>query len=893
MLNKLSFSLSFFALCYLLMQFGNWFAVPFGYASLIWPVAGVMMGLYFVYGKLVLVGTFLGTLLFLFSGSAITAVPPITSVALATTAVIQLALGKALIDKFCALPIRSHNPLEIVKFLVLTGPVACSLTSLITIVILSNSLTYSTAALIYIATALWVGNLLSVVFITPVLLFLLPNKYVKKAQRPFSAITATLVVLVTIFSVYLLIENNHKQEQKTKFVDATQEFVEATEVLFTSIKHNLVALDGLIQSSEYISKSEFEQFTGQMLSLHTNDAIRAFAWLPKISGEQRANFEQHLINEQEPNQQIRQVGSEGIIIAPTQDYYLPIKYSSPYDKNKEAIGLDVSRHPIVQSSVERAIEEKTYALTPFLSLVQQQNKFTGIIVYYPSYSSVPGEEPLTGLVEAVLEIDILLSSLHAHPRGNFYTFQLSYGDNTFTHPEFNNKAKFSHQVKFDFFGEPATLVFVSTKEFELSLVNWTSFAVLLTGCVVGVVCVMFVFFIVTFNASLTRQVNESTKKLVHQNAELATANEAKNLFLANISHEYRTPLNAIIGFTEIATGEVTDKEALTYFKQINASSNILLGIVNDVLDYSKMQAGELRLESQPFDINAATQSVVELLAEKAKQKSIELKLNFNGCINSWVNADEVRYKQILINLLNNAIKFTDHGHVTVKCECAGAAKDQRKIVLSVTDTGIGIAEDALDELFKPFLQAEASTNRRFGGTGLGLSIVRQLCDLMGGEVSVESKLNEGSKFTIILPFARVDKPVEEKTINHVQGFNYKPYKVLVAEDNKVNQLVISKHLEKLEIQYQLADDGQKALELLEQNEVDIILMDLQMPIMDGFTASSLIKQNPNLQHIPIVILSASVGNDEKEKAKVLGIHDYIEKPFKQEQLIEVFNKYLG
>ena len=893
MLNKLSFSLSFFALCYLLMQFGNWFAVPFGYASLIWPVAGVMMGLYFVYGKLVLLGTFLGTLLFLFGGSAINGVPAITNIALAATAVVQLVLGKALIDKFCVLPVRSHTPLEIVKFLVLTGPVACLLTSLITIAILASNLPYSTGVLVYIAVALWVGNLLSVVFITPVLLFLLPNEYVRKAQRPFAAITATLVVLVTIFSVYLLSESNHKQEQETKFVDATQEFVEATEVLFTSIKHNLVALDGLIQSSEYISKSEFEQFTGEMLSLHTNDAIRAFAWLPKIMRDQRADFEQHLFNEQEPNQQIRQVSSKGIGIAPTQDYYLPIKYSSPYSKNKDAIGLDVSRHPIVQTSVERAIAEETYALTPFLSLVQQQDKFTGVIVYYPSYSSVPGEEPLTGLVEAVLEIDILLSSLHEQPRGDFYTFQLTYGNNTYTHPEFNQKAKFSHQVEFEFFGEPAKLVFVSTKKFELGLINWISFVVLLTGCVLGVVCVMFVFFIVTFNASLTRQVNESTKKLVQQNAELATANEAKNLFLANISHEYRTPLNAIIGFTEIATGEVNDQSALSYFKQINASSNILLGIVNDVLDYSKMQAGELRLESRPFNIRAASQSVVDLLAEKAKQKSIDLKFNFNGCMDSWVNADEVRFKQILINLLNNAIKFTEQGHVTVQCECAGIDKEQRKIVLSVEDTGIGIAEDALDELFKPFLQAEASTNRRFGGTGLGLSIVRQLCDLMGGEVSVESKLNVGSKFTISLPFEKVEKPEQETQLNPTQGFNYKPYKVLVAEDNKVNQLVISKHLEKLEIQYQLADNGQKALELLEQNEVDIILMDLQMPVMDGFTASSLIKQNKNLQHIPIVILSASVGNDEKEKAEVLGIHDYIEKPFKQEQLIEVFNKYLG
>ena len=768
-------------MCYLLMLFGNWFAVPFGYASLIWPVAGVMMGLYFIYGRLVLLGSFIGTILFLLSGHTVNGVPLVVNLSLATISVLQLILGKALIDKYCVLPVRSHNPLEIVKFLVLTGPVACSITSVLVTITLANSLSYSTEVLTYIAIAFWVGNLISVVFITPLLLFLLPNTYVRRAQKPFAAISTTLVVLATIFSVYLLTSHNHKQDQDSKFADATQEFVEATEVFFNSIKHNLVALDGLIQSSEYISKSEFEQFTGEMLSLHTNNAIRAFAWLPKIHHDNRAEFEQHLRNEQELNLKIRQVSTEGVITAPKQDYYLPIKYSSPYEKNKEAISLDVSRHPIVQDTVERAIADQTYALTPFLSLVQQQDKFTGVIIYYPSYSTVPGEEPLTGLVEAVLEIDVLLSTLHQQPRGDSYTFQITYGTNTYTHPDFNQKAKFSHLVEFDFFGESAELLFVSTEKFEQGLVNWTSFVVLLTGCVVGVVCVMFVFFIVTFNASLTRQVNESTKRLVHQNAELAKANAAKNLFLANISHEYRTPLNAIIGFTEIAQNEVSDQDALTYFNQINDSSNILLGIVNDVLDYSKMQAGELRLEARPFNLKEASQNVVDLLADKANQKSIELRFDFSGCFNTWVNADEVRYKQILINLLNNAIKFTNQGHVTLKCECKGIEDQQKQIRLSVIDTGIGIAEDSLDELFKPFLQAEASTNRRFGGTGLGLSIVRQLCDLMGGKVEVESQLDVGSKFTISLPFEKVEKPELGQEISHKIEFDYKPFKVLVAE----------------------------------------------------------------------------------------------------------------
>lgn len=894
MQNKLAVSISSFISCFLLMQFGDVFTIPFGYVSLLWPVSGVMLGLFLVYGNWLLPSAFAGSLLFFTISNDYDQLPNYVTLVMSALFVLQLVLSKWLVDRFCQLPVKSHSPWHIIQFLLLCGPIASVIPALISTLVLAQHLSYPAQVLVFIGSSIWIANLISIVFITPVILFLSKSEYTRRAQRPFAAISATFVALAVTFSVYLFSSYNHKEDQRARFTDATERYVENIDLMLANIKHNLTALDGFVQSSDHISRAEFKQFSDKMHALHSSNAVRAFGWVPLVSKESRQAFEQELSTELGYDATIFKFTNKGVIVAPEQDSYLAIKYLSSDDRDKKAIGLDVSTHPVVGSTVNAAIDNQTYSITPLFPLLQQQHKVTSAVVYYPSFNRSNDNLELTGLTEIILEIDLLLMSLHQQMANDIYTFELSYGNSHLAHPNANINAKFTHQVELKLFDKSAQLTFYSTPEFEQTLIDWSSFSLLIVGCIIGVICVMFVFFIVTFNASLTRQVKQSTEKLVQQNAELEQANAAKNLFLANISHEYRTPLNAIIGFTEIARSEIKEKAALNYFKQINDSSNILLGIVNDVLDYSKMQAGELRLERRPFNLMTASQSVIDLLSEKAKQKSIKLNANLSSCCDQWVNADEVRFQQILINLVNNAIKFTTYGQVTVECSSEAVNDQQKRFTISVIDTGIGIDKAGLEELFKPFSQAEASISRRFGGTGLGLSIVKQLCHLMKGEVSAESELNRGSKFTITLPFDLITAPSgEQNSNNSVKPNDYSKCKVLVAEDNKVNQLVISKHLENLKLPFVLADNGQQAIEKLQQEVIDLVIMDLQMPVMDGFSASREIKQNEALRHIPIVILSASVGEDEKQQAHALQIFDYIEKPFKREELIKVLNKYLN
>jgi CheY-like chemotaxis protein/anti-sigma regulatory factor (Ser/Thr protein kinase) len=349
-----------------------------------------------------------------------------------------------------------------------------------------------------------------------------------------------------------------------------------------------------------------------------------------------------------------------------------------------------------------------------------------------------------------------------------------------------------------------------------------------------------------------------------------------------------------MGFSEIALREIKDKNALEFFTKIEESSKILLSIVNDVLDTSKIQAGEINLENRPFSPSAVAQKVIDMLIVKATDKSITINRNFTSNFDLHVEGDDNRFKQIIINLLNNAIKFTHNGSISISGDSYDIDDKFRTLTLIIKDTGIGINKEDQKNLFIPFAQATSTKTREYGGTGLGLAIVKQLCSLMGGNITLRSQPDKGSTFTVTITLPKIEKKSDflSPKLNKLKDSNYKEIKVLVVEDNKVNQFIVSKQLDFKGITCDFANDGLMALSYLKTKTPDLILMDLQMPNMDGFTASNLIKKNRALQNIPIVIISASVSNEDKEKASLLGINDFINKPFYQDDLLAVIDKYL-
>ncbi len=401
------------------------------------------------------------------------------------------------------------------------------------------------------------------------------------------------------------------------------------------------------------------------------------------------------------------------------------------------------------------------------------------------------------------------------------------------------------------------------------------------------------------NNQLESRVQERTNELKLQNEKLLDAKaiaeqskKVKEQFLATMSHEIRTPLNAILGFQELLKETKLDGEQMDYVESIDFAGKNLLVIINDILDLSKIEAGKFDLNESFFNVNQALNSVKELIEFNAKEKDIELILNHDPAIPASVFGDNARFNQILLNLVGNAVKFTEHGFVTISSKLISAKADMVLCEFSVQDTGIGIAKDKLGIIFERFTQATPDTTRKYGGTGLGLTIVDQLLKLMGGKISVDSIEGEGSTFTFYLSFKQDNTsstaiPKADKSLLQKKEES-KKLNILVAEDTFLNQKLIRKIAYKWGHDLEIAGNGKEAILMLEKNNYDVILMDIQMPEMDGYAATKAIRklEDKIKSRIPIIALTAHASQEEAQKCLDIGMNAYVSKPFDSRVLLD-------
>ncbi len=392
-------------------------------------------------------------------------------------------------------------------------------------------------------------------------------------------------------------------------------------------------------------------------------------------------------------------------------------------------------------------------------------------------------------------------------------------------------------------------------------------------------------------------------ELVLAREQALAASKAKSSFLANMSHEIRTPLNAIVGIADLMFDTGLSPQQKDYAGTIQESSRSLLDIVNNILDFSKIEAGRVELEVSDFELQKVMDGVCEILGGRAQGKDLEFACSVDPQIPSLLRGDSGRLRQILLNLGDNAIKFTARGSVTIRVEPERLSEEGALVRFSVIDTGIGIAPEKQEMIFQGFTQADSSITRRFGGTGLGLSISRQLVKIMGGEIGLASPLHGanggGSCFWFIVPFqaqsavdgASLDTP-EPSPVPTGIGCP-RTIKILLAEDNPVNQKVTVAILQKAGYTVDVVDNGKKAVEAAEQISYDLILMDLQMPVMDGLRAAQLLRRNPKRQgSLPVIALTANAEQEDRERCLSSGIHDYISKPIQPKDLIAKVEKWI-
>ncbi|MFK0573605.1 ammonium transporter [Endozoicomonas sp.] len=389
---------------------------------------------------------------------------------------------------------------------------------------------------------------------------------------------------------------------------------------------------------------------------------------------------------------------------------------------------------------------------------------------------------------------------------------------------------------------------------------------------------------------------EKTRKALDEACKKAEmASDYKSAFLANMSHEIRTPINGVIGMAELLQLEEMPPKQLNYIKTIHSSARGLVKIINDILDYSKIEAGELALEFIEFDLYEVLRECLDIFTIQAGEKNLELSVELHPDSPRLIYGDPTRIRQIIINLMGNALKFTDSGSICLYGDVVRVTEGDR-LVLSVQDTGIGMTRDQCERVFTAFQQADHSTTRQYGGTGLGLSITRQLVEMMSGEIKAYSQPGKGSRFEISIPtriaedvqseaVSSVKDPVAEETTGADQWINSICHDVLVAEDNQVNQMVIRKYLEKLGITGKILENGKQAVSFCESHTPQLILMDCEMPEMDGLTATRMIREQKHHKIQPIIIgLSAHAMKDHEQQGLSAGMDAYLTKPVTLDQL---------
>ncbi|WP_369410610.1 ATP-binding protein [Parasedimentitalea denitrificans] len=389
-------------------------------------------------------------------------------------------------------------------------------------------------------------------------------------------------------------------------------------------------------------------------------------------------------------------------------------------------------------------------------------------------------------------------------------------------------------------------------------------------------------------------VAKRTTELEAARNEAETANAAKSIFLAAMSHEIRTPLNGVLGLATALSESDLTAEQQQMLGLISDSGNLLLCVINDILDLSKVEAGKLEIENIPASLNDFLDSVCARFAPIARDKGLRFTSLYGGLLSSnqvWAEFDQTRLGQVLGNLLSNAIKFTSNGAVAFTANVVMLKTGKLQVNLIIRDTGIGIPEDKSERIFQPFVQADESITRKFGGTGLGLVIARDICRMMGGSLTFLSADGDGTEFTASIQLSPSKKAARNKdlqTEDHEEILKYRKWRILIAEDNKTNQLVLKHMLKRFDLELTMVTDGQKAVSAWRTQEVDLILMDVNMPEMDGVSSTEAIRAEEtasNQKPVPILGISANAMVHQVSRYLESGMTDHVSKPIRKPELI--------
>lgn len=740
--------------------------------------------------------------------------------------------------------------------------------------------------------------------------------------------------------IYSYIRHHAIELDEIHFNELVTESESAISSRFNSYVDLLRGAASYYVSSNCVTREEWRTYVDFLKIRQIYPGINGIGFcLPFASIEQHQQFQQEIESESLQSHPVVNVPNVAAAEIDPSLKHLIITHIEPLDINLSALGLQLSSETNRLQAALLARDSGEPKITGRIILVQDGKARPGFLLYVPAYK--PGQ-PITtpeqrkqaflGFAYAPFITELFVDGVLGDK--NPEQINLSIYDSDSISPDalvYSNITNREANSPVDF--DQVRTLNIGGQTFTTTWQRGSKYAggTLYTATGAGVLSALFtcllafaawnyeslvrskkIIEVTTDELTATNRLLESeidVRKRAENEAgraelEAKSANKAKSEFLAIMSHEIRTPMNSVIGFAQLLSASKLTSEQALWASYIKSSSGGLLSLMDDVLDFSKIEAGKMELENIPFSLREIIEDVTGSFSIQASEKSIIVDAKIGRDIPEYVLGDPTRLKQIIINLVNNGLKFTDKGSVLTHLEWLGD-QNNGTARISIVDTGIGIAPDKVDNLFKQFTQADLSTTRRYGGSGLGLSICQRLTGLMNGKIRATSPASQGTTMTVEIPFSVskkvINTPNQEVTPIDASQSNEPLAKILLVDDNDLNQILGSTILEQMGYDVTLANDGTEAIKLAKQTYYPIIFMDCRMPIMDGFDATleirkleaaDLLPRGAHKKRIAIIALTANVSSEDKEKCYRSGMDDYICKPYEALDFKKVLNTYL-
>ncbi len=872
----------------------------------VWLPAGIGLVGAYLWGWRFLPGVFLASFCFNFTVHPLPNISALFTqhgaelVSIAFGASLQAFIGSCCLRAF-GNPVSQASSWNVFKFILIVGLAVNLISANIGIWSLSTfNSGYSTENYWVDVVYWWLGDSLGVLLMAPFLLSLLDFRAVHSEHKKsrWVVISAALLLSCTILTLtafFINLSSEAMQKLTSKEVRNIENSFYRELNNSMSQLHNLASF---IQNTSDLDRDKFSEFVNSLMKDQKH--IYAMSWNPVIYQKDKLQKEQELSDIYG-----KAIAIQGQPIE-QEDPIVYVKLISPEEGNMKAVGFNVfskSDRKLTLILAEASFQPRA---TPIINLVQSDKDVPAYLMFFPVFKKNTNDSrQLKGYATGVFLVENMLKHALDLAEQNVFNYELyeegskvSFASNTNSNMLSLGQEDNVLKRSFVLAGQTWHLNLVPDKGYLLTEQTRSYLLLFILEVVIVTFIMLFILIMNSRQVELNKRVKNKTKSLNRALEEAESANKAKSRFLANMSHEIRTPLNAVVGFSQLANNATDIDKVKAFVEKIKLSSEMLLNIVNDILDFSKIESGKLDISHKTFDIHHILKRINSLFETVSAEKNIAWEMKNDIPSGLLLSGDPLRIEQILINLCSNALKFTREGSVSVIAKRVSQNEGHAHLSISVKDTGIGIDKPTQARLFNVFTQADDSTTRNFGGSGLGLAIAKELSHLMNGDISIESELGKGAEFIfechlpiIVSNNEEKEHPAEADLISGATK-ELSDLKVLVAEDNKINQLLIQNILSQVGIEPIIAENGKQALLAIQLKQFDLVLMDCQMPVLDGYEATKQIRSLPQFADLPVIALTADADKESRERAMDIGFSDFLTKPIDIDLLLATMKKYV-